>query len=102
MADSTKKIRANTPRILNITFTHLGFPRFENLKNCHVEDDNIESLLYLQGYQNILHPAAPSRNGEGFVPKNPNSKKMWLITSILTTLSKILMCFREKFPKHPT
>jgi hypothetical protein len=101
MADSTKDGRANAVRILNITFNHLGFPQFQNLKSCHVEEDNIEHLLH-RVIATLCTQPLPAEFGEGFVPKNPNSKQMWMITSILTTLGQMLMCFREKFPKHPT
>jgi hypothetical protein len=101
MADSTKDGRANALWILNITFNHLGFPKFQNLKSCHVEEDNIEHLLY-RVIATLCTQQLPAEFGERFVPKNPNSKQMWMITSILTTLGQMLMCFQEKFPKHPT
>lgn len=98
MASSTEKGRSNSLRIANIYLSYIGMPKFQDFKLCHVENGNLENILLKMVSFFHCNPLPAEGFLENFKPKNPNSKKIWNVSSIAQTLSGILCCFREKFP----
>lgn len=99
LAESTIKAKANAIRIGNIYNRFKKFPVFEKMTYDFLEN-NLEEYLETMVSFFCSNPFA-REFGDNFVPVDPNSKNMMMISTIKINLGQWKECLRDKFPQHP-
>ena len=78
----------------------LGLPPVDSLKECHVENDNLEDMLWRVASYASTYPI-PYNFKDDLSPPHPEATRALVLSTIMGYLGDFKNLLRRLFPEHP-